>query len=125
MRLLENKIIRFILQLFSILLILISNSYTHSTISIYNRFPIITIILFAVLLWSILSNYKNKIYFEIFSYFLLFGLLFYRLIFEMEGFVTFNRHLFNRFDYFRFGLACILLVLLVYYYINKLILNKS
>lgn len=117
MQLFANNMIRLSLQVLSILpMLLIKNSYGYAAISIYNRYPILVIALCVNLLYGVLSKAKFSLCCEILSYISLFALLLFRVIIEMEGFVTFNRYLFGITEYVQFIIGVILfLTLLVYY----------
>lgn len=109
--------IRLSLQVLSILpMLLIKNSYGHAAISIYNRYPILVIVLCAILLYGVLGKTKFSLCCEILSYISLFSLLLFRVTIKMEGFVTLNSHLYGVAEYVKFIIGVILfLALLVYY----------
>lgn len=117
MPLFANNMIRLSLQVLSILpMLFIKNSYGHASISIYNRYPILVIVLCAILLYGILSKAKFSLCCEILSYISLFSLLLFRVTIKMEGFVTLNSHLYGITEYVKFIVGVVLfLALLVYY----------
>lgn len=120
MRLLGNNMFRFLLQVFSLLpMLLVRNSYGHAAISIYNRYPIIVILLCILLLYGVLSKSKYSVYCEIFSYLSLSFLVLFRIIIKMEGFITFNRHLYGAIEYIKLIIGLILFLILLIYYLKK------
>ena len=121
MKLFGNNMARMSLQVLSIVLMIsIENSYGYSAISIYNRNPILVIVLFAILLYGVFSKMKFSLCFEILSYISLFSLPLFRVIKEMEGFVTFNRYIFGYAEYVKFIIGLVLFFTLLIYYLKRI-----
>lgn len=86
-----NKNIKLFLYIISLgFLMTVGNSWNRSAISIYNRYPILVLCLIAILVYALLGNKFKHFVLEWISYLVLYLLLLYRIIFEMEGFITFN-----------------------------------
>lgn len=121
MRLLGNSKVRLLLCVISLLfIVLIQSVYDRSVISIYNRYPLAVIVLIAILLYGVFGKSKIKQYFEMISYLILFFMGIYRAIVEMEGFITFNKHMYGIIEYLKFFVAIILFAILLYYHFTKI-----
>lgn len=118
-RLFENNIARLIVQINSLLLVIsITDINGRGPISIYNRQPILIILLTLVLLYGIFSKSKYSIYCEVASYFTLFYLPLYRLFFEIDNFFKFNLYHFYEIEYIKFIVGVFLFLLLLVYYLK-------
>lgn len=112
MRLLDKRIFRFVFAGISLFLLLLcegdnGNSFQR-TISIYFRYPFLVFILGLAWIGGLLYN---KLIIELPSYLVLYGLLFYRLVYEMSRFIPFNFRMYDWFDYCAFAISIILLLL--------------
>lgn len=121
MQLSDNKLTRlksFILAMISILMIVFINSnYGSVVVSIYNRHPLLIIILLITLFASMFLKINTYIYIVSFSYYILYGLLIYRLIFEMNLFNNLSN--FNIIYLFLFIISIIIFIIYNYIIFNN------
>ncbi len=121
MRLYSNNIIRLLFQSMSLILMLfIVNINERAAISIYNRYPILVIVLSIILLFGIFTKTKFALCCEILSYISLFSLVLYRIVFEMEGFITLNTNLFGFSEYLKFIIGLILFFTILIHYFKTI-----
>lgn len=115
----DNYLVSKITAILSLICLLVfKDSYGYAAISILNRHSMMTILLLLLWIVSAFSKKMTMILLNLVIYIVLYSMLMYRIIVEMEGFVTFNIHLFNGFDYLLVGVSFILLVCTFYLHVR-------